>query len=98
MAKRRRMLSSCPIIFADFCNNLTVPLIPMAQRPTSTRRRNKRSRESVFRSAVLLSHVGASYRNFLEIVMFAFLLEYLGRSFEHAEQRRKDEYLAGARD
>lgn len=49
---------------------------------------------------MLLSHVGASYRNFLEIVMFAFLLEYLGRSFEHAEQRRKDEYqyLAGARD
>jgi hypothetical protein len=47
---------------------------------------------------VLLSHVGASYRNFLEIVMFAFLLEYLGRPFEHAEQRRKDEYLAGARD
>jgi hypothetical protein len=30
--------------------------------------------------------------------MFAFLLEYLGRWLEHAEQRRKDEYLAGARD
>ena len=30
--------------------------------------------------------------------MFAFLLVHLGRWFVRAEQRRKDEYLAGARD
>jgi hypothetical protein len=41
--------------------------------------------------------------NFMEIVMlfimyFAFLLEQVGLSFERAERRRRDEYLAGARD
>ena len=36
--------------------------------------------------------------NFLEIIMFAFLLAWIGRWFERAEQRRNDEYLAGARD
>ncbi|MBN3787267.1 DUF3563 family protein [Burkholderia sp. Ac-20353] len=30
--------------------------------------------------------------------MFAFLLTQIGRWFERAEQRRNDEYLAGARD
>ena len=29
---------------------------------------------------------------------FAFLLEHIGYWFERAERRRRDEYLAGARD
>ncbi|WP_421027734.1 DUF3563 family protein [Paraburkholderia sp. A1RO-5L] len=36
--------------------------------------------------------------NFLEIIMFAFLLTRISRWFERAEQSRNDEYLAGARD
>ncbi len=36
--------------------------------------------------------------NFLEIIMFAFLLKRISLWFERAEQRRNDEYLAGARD
>jgi hypothetical protein len=35
----------------------------------------------------------------MEIVMlFGFLLDHIGRWFERAERRRRDEYLAGARD
>jgi ribosomal protein S15P/S13E len=36
--------------------------------------------------------------NLLEIVMLAFLFRQISRWFEHAEQHRNDEYLAGARD
>ena len=32
------------------------------------------------------------------MIMFAFLLAWISRRFERAEQRRHDEYLAGARD
>jgi hypothetical protein len=32
------------------------------------------------------------------VMYFAFLLEHIGLSFERAERRRRDEYLAGARD
>lgn len=36
--------------------------------------------------------------NFVEMIMFAFLLTWISRWFERAEQHRNDEYLAGARD
>jgi hypothetical protein len=32
------------------------------------------------------------------VMLFAFLLDHSGRWFERAERRRRDEYLAGARD
>ena len=32
------------------------------------------------------------------IMCFAFLFEHIGYLFERAERRRRDEYLAGARD
>jgi len=31
-------------------------------------------------------------------MLFGFLLDHIGRWFERAERRRRDEYLAGARD
>ena len=65
-----------------------LPAYDWLQRPPEN------SREIAFRVPPTASLV----INFMEIFMFGFLLTRIHCWFERAEQRRNDEYLAGARD